>query len=313
MRAVCDRCGAELADDSQYCANCGRLRQFKARPTLQRSWWRVLAIGLVLYWVTARLLATSGNPNLVPTVILLGAFLMPVTYVVYLYESGALYDVPIPTVALTFFYGGVLGVIAATFLEEHLIDLGIISLLFVAIIEELVKPLGVIPLIRRHEWADELHGLVLGGAAGMGFAALETMGYGFTYLILSHGNLDVLGQVLLTRGLLSPLAHGTWTAIVVGTLWRERARGHWFNWRVIRGFGVAVLLHALWDITAGTIPITLTLPSGDIRWRFIDLMIPEIDLPIPGLIIGAIGVFILIRMFHESVERPMPVQKAAAV
>ena len=264
-----------------------------------------MLVGLALYVVTEYLLQITGNLNLIPTVILLGAFLVPVTYVVYLYESGALYDVPIPTVALTFFYGGVLGVIAATFLEQNLGGLGIISLLVVGVSEEFAKPLGVLWLIRRQEYADELHGLVLGGAAGMGFAALETMGYGLSFLIMSRGDLQVLTQVLLSRGLLAPLAHGTWSAIVVGTIWRERMRGRWLNGRTVRGIGVAVLLHFLWDATA-PFPIDIPLPGLMLHWRFIDLTIPQIALPIPGLIIGAIGVWILIRMFSESRERPMP-------
>ena len=254
---------------------------------------------------------TSGNPNLIPTVLLIGAFLVPVTYVVYLYERGALYDVPITTVALTFFYGGFLGVIAASILEQDIAGFGLLSLLAVALSEEFAKPLGVLWLIRRQDYADELHGLVLGGAAGMGFAALETMGYGFTYLVLSRGNLDVLGQVLLTRGLLAPLAHGTWSAIVVGTIWRERTRGRWLTGRTVRGFGVAVLLHALWDITA-PFPIDLPLPGVMLHWHFIDLTVPAIDLPIHGLIIGAIGVWILIRMFKESTLNPGPVATRTA-
>jgi len=272
---------------------------------VRRYWWRVLLVGLALYWITEYLLSSSGNPNLIPTVILIGAFLVPVTYVVYLYERGALYDVPIPTVALTFFYGGILGVIAASVLEQNIAGFGLLSVLGVGFSEEIAKPLGVLWLIRRQDYADELHGLVLGGAAGMGFAALETMGYGFTYLILSRGNLDVLGQVLLTRGLLAPLAHGTWSAIVVGTIWRERTRGRWLTGRTVRGFGVAVLLHALWDFTA-PFPIDLPLPGVMLHWQFIDLTIPAIDLPIPGMIIGAIGVWILIRMFRESTQYPGP-------
>jgi RsiW-degrading membrane proteinase PrsW (M82 family) len=307
--ATCDRCGTSIPDDSQYCPGCGRFHRFQPRPMLHRTWWRVLFIGLILYEVTTNLLASTGNPNLIPTVILLGAFLIPVVYVVYLYESGALYDVPIPTVALTFFWGGVLGVIAATVLEEQLVaGMGFFSLLAVGFSEELAKPLGVLWLIRRHEYADELHGLVLGGAAGMGFAALETMGYGFTYLILSRGNLDVLGSVLLTRGLLSPLAHGTWTAIVVGTIWRERMRGgFWLNRRAVGGFVVAVLLHTLWDFTASAVPIDIVLPGLLLHLRFIDLAIPTIGLPVPGLIIGVIGLLILRRMFRESDERREPV------
>lgn len=156
---TCDRCGALLGDDARYCSRCGRPHGFSARPTIQRKWWRVLIVGAILYWVLIKLLASSGNPNFVPTVILIGAFLVPVTFVVYLYESGALYDIPVPTVALTFFYGGILGVIAAQLPESQLVaGMGFLSLLAVGFSEELAKPLGVLWLARRHEYAGELHG-----------------------------------------------------------------------------------------------------------------------------------------------------------
>ncbi|HEX5414049.1 MAG TPA: PrsW family intramembrane metalloprotease [Chloroflexota bacterium] len=310
----CDRCGAALSDGDRYCNNCGRRQNFRPRPTLRRVWWRVLLIGLVLYAVVSHLLFTSGNPNLVPTVFLIGAFLVPVSYVVFLYESGALYDVPVATMALTFFYGGVLGVVLAQVLEQNLVfGGGLFALLIVAICEEVAKPIGVLWLIRRQELTDELHGLVLGGAAGMGFAALETMGYAFTFLIVSRGNLAVLGAVLITRGLLAPLGHGTWTAIVVGSIWRERTRGHfWLNRAALKGFGTAVILHALWDWTASAIPIDISLPGLLLHWRFVDLMVPGVDLPIPGLILGAVGLFVLNRMFRESIQRPVALRAPAA-
>jgi len=82
-------------------------------------------------------------------------------------ESGALYDIPVAIVAMTFFYGGILGVIVAQLLEGQLVaGMGFLSLLAVGFSEELAKPLGVLWLARRHEYAGELHGLVLGAAAG---------------------------------------------------------------------------------------------------------------------------------------------------
>ncbi|MBX6772224.1 MAG: PrsW family intramembrane metalloprotease [Chloroflexi bacterium] len=298
---VCRGCQRVGPADAQYCPYCGRPLA-PSRAVVHQVWWKILAIGLVLNWATATLLAQSGNPNLVPTVIFLGAFLVPVVFVALIYELGHLYDVTIPTIALTFFYGGVLGVIAAQLLEENLIvGMGLVPLLIVGLSEELAKPLGVLWIARRREYLDERHGIVLGAAAGMGFAAFETMGYGFTYLLLSRGNLDILGQVLLTRGLLAPLAHGTWTAIVVGTVWRERAAGRgWLNRRVLRGYLTAVVLHALWDWTASAIPISIELPGLALHWRFADLFIPAIALPVPSLLIGLIGLWLLRRMRREA-------------
>ena len=42
---------------------------------------------------------------------------------------------------------------------------------------------------------------MLGVATAAGFAALETMGYGFVSLLTSRGNLGILDEVLLVRGL----------------------------------------------------------------------------------------------------------------
>ena len=52
-------------------------------------------------------------------------------------------------------------------------------------------------------------GIILGGAAGMGFAALESSGYVFTAFVDSGGSLSTLVLVTLLRGLLSPVGHGT--------------------------------------------------------------------------------------------------------
>ncbi len=221
-----------------------------------------------------------------PTVIFIGAFVVPATFVMYVYERGALYDVPLVTVALTFFYGGVLGTIVAQFLEVELVrGMGVLAVLAIGFSEELAKLAGVVWLLRRRELAGELHGLVLGAAAGMGFAAFESMGYGFTFLVQSKFDVGVMSEVLITRGLLSPLAHGTWTAIVTGVLWRERAHtGQWFNGKILRAFLIAILLHAAWDFTAGGLSINFPLGS----------------VPVFGLIIGGIGLFILRRLFREG-------------
>jgi RsiW-degrading membrane proteinase PrsW (M82 family) len=78
------------------------------------------------------------------------------------------------------------------------------------------------------------------------------MGYGFVTLLQSKGNLGILDEVLLVRGLTSPAGHMAWTGLVCAVLWRERINaGHaTLNWRVLGAFLTAVVLHALWDTFA---------------------------------------------------------------
>ena len=57
----------------------------------------------------------------------------------------------------------------------------------------------------------------------MGFAALETIGYGFAAAQASSG-IGAVETTLIVRGLLSPAGHGAWTGLVCAVLWREREK-----------------------------------------------------------------------------------------
>lgn len=52
--------------------------------------------------------------------------------------------------------------------------------------------------------------VVFGAAAGMGFAAVENMIYGWAFF--GTGETGSMLAVLWLRALLSPFGHGTWTA-----------------------------------------------------------------------------------------------------
>src|SRR5947199_1659057 len=81
------------------------------------SWWRILLLGLGLFLLSVFVFAVTGNPNLFPTVALIGNFLVPVSYVAFFYERRHLSQVTLVSTARAFFYGGVLGVFAAAVLE----------------------------------------------------------------------------------------------------------------------------------------------------------------------------------------------------
>ncbi|MGI9048023.1 MAG: PrsW family intramembrane metalloprotease [Rubrobacteraceae bacterium] len=216
----------------------------------RRRWFQIFVSGLVLLYLVERTLVQTGNPNYVPSVILLGAFLVPVTFVTYLYERLPNWDVPLPPLAICFLWGGMLGTVVAGTLEyDTARSLGFLPKLLIGLIEESAKLIVPLLFYFLGKYRSEAAGIVLGVSTAMGFAALETMGYGFVTLLQSQGNLAALDSVLVARGLLSPAGHAAWTGLVCAVLWQERLRaGHiTFNRKIVGAFVTAVVLHALWD------------------------------------------------------------------
>jgi RsiW-degrading membrane proteinase PrsW (M82 family) len=216
-------------------------------------WLVVLLVGGLLYYLVLRTLQETQNPNLVPSLILLGAFLVPVTFVTYIYQrvsgpdriAGSSPDL----IALAALFGGVIGVVVAGRLEyDTMRDLGTVPMLAVGLIEEgakLIVPIGILVLLRRRR---PKNGLLVGVAVGMGFAALETMGYAFTALLASKGSIGTVEETLLLRGLLSPAAHAAWTGLSTAALWHAASSGRFRGYAgfVLTYLGVAGL-HACWD------------------------------------------------------------------
>ena len=260
-----------------------------AAPRDTASWWRVLLVGFALFVVGLIIFGITDNPNLFPTVALIGNFLVPVTYTVFFYQRRHMTRLDLPETMLAFFYGGVLGVFAASLLEQVFITrLTLLTAFEVAAIEEFAKILGVLVAARHRPRDSELEGVILGAAAGMGFAALESSGYVFTASVVSRGSLDTLVGETLLRGLLSPLGHGTWTAILAGVLFRETARR---RYRIDRGvlgaYLTVVILHGLWDGLPGFLA---------------SIAFPLVGILISQAIIGLIGLLILFRRYREALR-----------
>jgi RsiW-degrading membrane proteinase PrsW (M82 family) len=219
---------------------------------LRSAWLRTLAGGLVLYAAVALATNATENVNLVPSVLLFGALLIPVTFVVYVFERLSIGSAVVPTLAGCFVVGGLVGTTAAAVLEyETLVDLGALPMLAVGLIEESVKLAFPLLLFVRRRFAFPSDGVLFGVTAGMGFASLESMGYGLAALIDSGGRIGATEQVLAIRGVLSPAGHAAWTGLVCSALWRVRARHphpRSFLW-IPAAFLTAVSLHALWDST----------------------------------------------------------------
>jgi RsiW-degrading membrane proteinase PrsW (M82 family) len=224
------------------------------RRRTQRPWLRVFVVGLI-FWVASVLVTfATSNSNLLPTIILLGSFLVPVTFVVY--AIGRADDVLTPQrIFAAFINGGLLGVLGASVLEAALLrqpsGLGYLG---VGLIEEAIKLAALWLLARRLPYYTMRHGLILGAAVGFGFAAFESAGYAFNALFTSHGvSLLNLVETEALRGILVPVGHGLWTAMVGAAFFSAAAhRGRLRLTRpVLRWYTLAVALHALWDAAQG--------------------------------------------------------------
>jgi RsiW-degrading membrane proteinase PrsW (M82 family) len=268
------------------------------RRSRRRNWWRVLLSILAAYFAGIGVLVLTGNPNLFPTVIMLGSFMVPITYVVFLYDHGHFAAVGLGSIALTFVYGGVLGTFAASLLEPLFVShLDLATAMIVGVIEEFAKILGVLVIARRRRHDSQLAGILLGAAAGMGFAAFESSGYAFTAFLRSGGSASAAVGVTMLRGIFSPLGHGTWTAIFASVLFRESApRRFRVNLAVVRAYLLVVLLHGLWDGLPGFLAMIVS--SG-------------VDILLAQLAIGAAGLWVLWRRWREAVRPAVPPAPAA--
>jgi RsiW-degrading membrane proteinase PrsW (M82 family) len=226
------------------------------------AWLSILVGGVVLFEIVRRVLIETQNPNLIPSLILLGAAVAPAAFVTFILGRRLPWDISTGALVAVAFLGGLIGVVTAGLLEySTLRDLGVLPLVAVGLIEEsakLIVPVVLLVVVRRYRTPAD--GLLVGVAAGAGFAALETMGYAFVTLINSQGNVSAVQDILLLRGLLSPAAHMAWTGLTATALWYAADR-RWKGPAVLRFvavFVLAVALHTIWD-SAGTVPVYIVL------------------------------------------------------
>lgn len=220
---------------------------------VRRSWWLLILFGgILLLYLIERVLITTQDPVFIPSVILIGAFLVPVAFVSYLYEHLPDWDVPISALATCFVWGGAMGTLVAAEVEFRVL-LGLQPGFFlgVGLIEEGAKLIFPLIFYFLGRYRSEADGIILGVSTAMGFSALETMGYSFVIFLQSGGDLATLDDVLFIRGLLSPAGHAAWTGLVCAVLFRERLRAGRavLNRRIVGAFVTAVVLHALWDFS----------------------------------------------------------------
>jgi RsiW-degrading membrane proteinase PrsW (M82 family) len=197
---------------------------------------------------------------LIVAALLAAAVLVPALYLVYLYEAQVYRDEPAKVLGLTMAAGVVLGVLATIISDAVLNESSPLKLspgagfivgscILLPIIQEVIKPLPVLALRGQGKFSETIDGLTFGVAAGLGFAAAESI-VQFSKVIAtepvhtSSANwlFPVLGVCILT-----PLLQGTCTGVMVAVLWKPSRLS---NPLYLMGVPVAIGGHILFSVIA---------------------------------------------------------------
>ncbi|HVB04216.1 MAG TPA: PrsW family glutamic-type intramembrane protease [Chitinophagaceae bacterium] len=192
-----------------------------------------LEIGWGKPWLFARMLGISAalafilyagyimfsNANLVPGLIFIGSFAVPLSTMIFFLEMNIPRNVSIFMLIQLLFVGGIASLfVALVFYSKFNFFTTYLGASAAGIIEESAKLLIVILLVgksKRFRWI--LNGLLFGAAVGTGFGAFESAGYAFR-IIVTSGMAQGVNNII-TRGLLAPFMHVVWTANVAAALW----------------------------------------------------------------------------------------------
>jgi RsiW-degrading membrane proteinase PrsW (M82 family) len=224
-----------------------------AWPT-PRIFWRIFGGALATYMLLQVGLWEFNNLNFVPGMIVIGSFVVPLSIVILFFELNSPRNVSIYQVGKMFMLGGALSLVLTMFVNQVIPWSGagnVFQALLTGVVEETGKAMALLLVVgvTRYRW--EANGLLFGAAVGAGFAGFESAGYAFTVL-LSDRSLGSASMIILIRGLLAPGGHVIWTAMVGSALWKIKKDRPFnvsmlFHPTVMRRWGIAVVLHGLWD------------------------------------------------------------------
>lgn len=281
-----------------------------AARTWQRPWLysRVLLVLLCSFAVCALTWGLFENANMLPAILVLGSFSVPVSALVFLFEANVGQDVSFLESLIHFLLGGVLSLFVAMPLHEVMPasgTQGLLGALTTGVAEELAKLLVIVVLIGcRRRPLGLLGGILLGGAVGAGFAAFESAGYAFRDLMLEsmsasqiegygmaydvpsaveffrqyvrvYGYQQMMGTIAV-RGVLAVGTHLAWSAIAGAAASTAVQGGRLRPARLLAPrcvglLAVAVALHGLWD-WAPLMRLGLTIPATGIGFEHLLLV-----------------------------------------
>ena len=312
----CTRCGAHQGTTGQSGDARKRQHRYAAHPSehvLQPAIFTTIFPHLghakvhEFRWafvVGAAAIVVLYAAGLISAAILVAIFLVPVLYLIYLYETQVYRDEPALVLGFILGGGAVLGIVV-TVIERALYNpyanfgnplrgagISVGALLFLGlllpIVQEAVKPLPALFLPNRRDFPETVDGLVFGIASGLGFSVSESI-VGFSSVITNLPVHTVSGNWiydLTTVAVLQPLLQGSTTGIVVAAVWRLR-RGR-FSSRELGGVGMAVIAHVAFSFGTQVWKDALLSPLFVLAWQ--------------AVTVGAVLIYVRYLLHHSLLE-----------
>ncbi len=259
---------------------------------------RLLATLVIAYVTLAVMFHFTTNTNLVPGLLLLGAFATPLATLTLFFELNTPRNVSMYMVGKLFITGAVVSLCAALVLDM----LPVFQLLTAeaGIVEECAKLFAVLVVVGGIRYKYQLNGILFGATVGAGFSAFETMGYGFNTFLpaffqaiqtagtssaaqtqaMSTAVTLMMGTLLLRMFTAAPLGHMVWTAISAGAFWRVKqdrpfSAGMLLDKHFLMAFAIPVLMHATWDAPIQLPFMGNQLITGVISWYVLFTLIQQ--------------------------------------
>ncbi|MDP8905575.1 MAG: PrsW family intramembrane metalloprotease [Chloroflexota bacterium] len=310
--AFCTWCGADQASAAKQAVGGRRADHFAAHPNesvlspsvmttllphlghrnVQEYRWALVGGVAVLLLLWAAGLVTAA--------IIVAAVLVPVVYVMYLYEVSVWRDAPLPVLGLTIGGGFVLGIVSTLLINAATGDdvpgtsLGagvdvyglLLPVIVLPLIQEAIKPLPA--LLLRGRFPERLDGLVFGVAAGLGYAAAQSIVHFSAVITTLPVRTDPANWIypLITIAVLMPLLHGSATGAITAALWRI-GRGNLPRF-AIAAIAAAVVAHMLFvggDLVLTALGASQLIVLG---WQI--------------LVVAALLIFVRLEMHHALLD-----------
>ena len=204
----------------------------------------------------------------------IGTIAVPISALIFFFEINARRNVSLYVIIRLVLLGGITSLIFSLLLFElPLTEIKFLGASIAGLIEELGKLMALVVIARSSKYRYKINGLLLGAAIGTGFAIFESMGYAFRALLVTKDK-DIMTDIIILRGVLSPFAHIAWTAICGAALWRVKGSRPFSLNMLLDGrfwhlFLVPVILHMIWN-TDFTLPYHIkSIILGVVAWIII--------------------------------------------